>query len=161
MPDRPKANHRYHHRGQLTVDSRQRACWYTLITGPKRTKTLDRAGTPCLSVIRYSFSNGYIEKLVRRIDLRSFASVDPERRRQVENLYRAVLAKAPMDRATFVAESTRGDEQLLREIEARLAHDTTATIAAPGKPLNGTQLGPYRIESLLGEGGMGQVFQGM
>ena len=60
--------------------------------------------------------------------------MDPERRRQVENLYRAVLAKAPMDRATFVAESTRGDEQLLREIEARLAHDTTATIVPPESP---------------------------
>ena len=32
-----QANDRYHHRGQLTVDSRQRACWYTLITRPTKT----------------------------------------------------------------------------------------------------------------------------
>ena len=99
---------------------------------------------------------------------------DPERRRRVEDLCDAALDRDVRERAAFVAAACGHDEALRREVEALLAHAQTAEgfLEAPigevaahvladehGASLVGRQIGSHKILSLLGAGGMGEVYR--
>jgi hypothetical protein len=100
----------------------------------------------------------------------------PERWQDVERLYHAALARDERVRMAFVREACGRDETLRREVESLLAYECDALtfMAAPAleraaaaliqpdtmsEPLGGQRLGPYEIGSLLGAGGMGDVYR--
>ncbi|MGH9802144.1 MAG: serine/threonine-protein kinase [Blastocatellia bacterium] len=98
----------------------------------------------------------------------------PERWQQIDGLFHAAAARAPHDRAAFLAEACAGNESLRREVESLLAADSAAeemaTAKLPAKVAaemfdkpsariaSGQLLNQYRILSPLGAGGMGEVF---
>src|SRR5450759_1008576 len=101
-------------------------------------------------------------------------TMNPDRLRQIEELYHLAGERTPDDRETFLTEACANDAELLRDVLARLAQDPEAgpmerpvlqmaasllsdSPATQWTP--GTQVGPYQIVSRLGEGGMGEVFK--
>ena len=102
-----------------------------------------------------------------------------ERWQQVEQLVHAALARAAEDRGAFLAEACGTDEALRQEVESLLAqavsegrflddpalHDAaralaldTARTSAPALS-PGARVGRYEILSLIGAGGMGEVYK--
>ena len=102
--------------------------------------------------------------------------IKPERWRQVEALYLAALEREAIPRAAFLAEACVEDEALRREVESLLrfheqagnfieapALEVAAQLQAESQnySLIGRRIGPYQFLSLLGAGGMGEVYRAL
>ncbi len=97
-----------------------------------------------------------------------------ERLQQIEEVFHAACERAPGEGAAFVSEACGDDDSLRREVEALLAADGAAqslieapayAVAAPllaggtAPSLLGKSIGHYQIISLMGKGGMGEVYR--
>jgi eukaryotic-like serine/threonine-protein kinase len=108
----------------------------------------------------------------------------PERWQQIDRLLEEVLERPAAERGTFLKQACGGDEELRGEVESLLAaHDDAfgftarppvnlinevlATDRTPSRPdsptgiptVLGRTLGHYQIISLIGKGGMGEVYR--
>ena len=96
-----------------------------------------------------------------------------ERFKKVEEIYHAVLKVSPEKRDFLLEESCGSDVELRREVESLISYDNTfnSVIDTPPESLVaemfagskktsiiGTQINQYQIISLLGKGGMGEVY---
>jgi len=99
--------------------------------------------------------------------------MNPDRWQQIGQIYHAAMELAPEARVDFLAGACGGDDELRREVESLLgAHDkagdyfaapaveVAAGLAAQQKnpSLIGHSLNHYQVLSLLGAGGMGEVY---
>jgi TolB-like protein/predicted Ser/Thr protein kinase len=91
----------------------------------------------------------------------------PERWKQIEELFQAAFKLEPEWRVAFLRSACGEDADLLREVESLLASRAqeqgpeTATVVTPrplAPALIGQQLGHCQVLSLLGKGGMGEVY---
>ena len=94
-------------------------------------------------------------------------------RRRVEEICHGALERDPAERRAFVAHACAGDEALRLEVEALLAHADTAdrflsdqlpaaaadALASRSGTLIGQHIGSCQIVSLLGAGGMAEVYR--
>ena len=96
-----------------------------------------------------------------------------DRWQQIERICHEALERDESQRAAFLQEACAGDETLRHEVEDLLAQETKAQdfLEAPALeveaqamardqtgPRLGQQVGSYEIVSLLGAGGMGEVY---
>src|SRR2546422_232721 len=98
----------------------------------------------------------------------------PQRLQQISQIYQATLEREPEQRAAFLQQSCGGDRDLRQEVESLLASEKSAEAffsskgtkekakrlgGKPSQSLVGRTLDNYQVLSLLGVGGMGEVYR--
>src|SRR5215472_16197468 len=94
----------------------------------------------------------------------------PERLKQIQEFYLSARDCDPGIRPEFLTQACGGDEELRREVESLLAQGSGEVMGRPAMEVAaelldsshlgpGVQIGAFRIESRLGEGGMGAVYR--
>jgi eukaryotic-like serine/threonine-protein kinase len=87
---------------------------------------------------------------------------------RVESVYHAASDLPATERAAYLAEACRGDDELRREVDELLSQSESATglldtsaqsLLEQPELADGQALGPYRIIGLIGSGGMGRVYK--
>src|ERR1700747_710082 len=98
--------------------------------------------------------------------------MEPERWRQIEDLFHAALDCEPGRRAAFLDSACAGDASLRGEIESLLSsYDKGSLTETPAfaegiklleeneeRSHTGQDIGPYRVIRKIGQGGMGAVY---
>jgi len=89
----------------------------------------------------------------------------PERWQQIRDVLEKALELTPQQRSVFLDGACLSDPSLRQEVEALLAsNEEVRTSFLQSSPLRvpitpGTKLGEYEVKSLLGSGGMGEVYR--
>lgn len=96
----------------------------------------------------------------------------PERWKRIEALFHAASALAPEAHRAFLADACPDDEELQRDVEAllndsasddgfiaRRAVARASQFVVDAAPMIGRSVGGYHLLSLLGAGGMGEVYR--
>ncbi len=99
-------------------------------------------------------------------------TMTPERFQQISQLYHAALEREPEQRAAFLQQSCGRDRKLRREVELLLVDGKSAESLLLSKAMKeaarrlsdesslvGQTLDHYQVLSLLGSGGMGEVYR--
>src|SRR6266850_4228078 len=106
--------------------------------------------------------------------LLSITPMSPERWQQIKTLFESAMEFEPERRSKYVSDACGDDAELRREVESLLEservpgliRDDGALLGARAlqdafqhlDPMIGRSVGAYRIERLLGHGGMGAVY---
>jgi eukaryotic-like serine/threonine-protein kinase len=94
----------------------------------------------------------------------------PEDDRRIADIFEQAVDLPPAERSDFIARACGDDATVRREVEALLALDAevAAEAGSPSWSLSASgalgatgRVGPYRLVSKLGEGGMSEVFLGL
>jgi len=99
----------------------------------------------------------------RRIGLES-TSMTPERWAQANDVLQRAMELTPERRTAFLDDACAADPSLRHEVESLLAAHEEVRSSFLQSPIatdlpKGTRLGEYEVQSLLGAGGMGEVYR--
>jgi len=99
--------------------------------------------------------------------------MEPARWRRITDIYHAAIERGPEERASYLGQVCEGDEGLRKQVEAMIkSHQCSGDfiespafavapellLDEPAGALAGQLVGHYRVKSLIGAGGMGDVY---